>query len=336
MRKNNSGSDNIPCGEYASLWSTYQYETIHRCGIIYFLQHVEDQSIQELLQDSLNITDKRLREMKQLFAKYNLITPQAFDEGDIDLNAPRLFSDKLYLHYILQTLILEATTYNECKKEAINDDMILFFHQSIQETLNLERKAKSLAIKQGAFTPSPTIPKQTKIDFVKKDSFLAGWFGDKRPLIGIEITQLIAHSRMNALGQAVITAFSQVATSKEVRRFFEKGREIAAKHFNVLSDTLHNDNLPDPSLLLTAEVTNSREAPFSDKLMTVFITELISISIGSYGMSIAMSPRKDLGVMYSRLVGEIIKYANEGSELLIKNGWMEQPPIAANRKNLAR
>lgn len=336
MEQHKHINDHLSSGEVASLWNGYQYESIHRCGITFFLNHVEDQSIEELLKDALILADKRIEQMKELFLKFDLFIPQAFGDGDVNLEAPRLFSDILYLHYILHTIILETTIYNEAKKEAVHDDLIEYFSKTIHDTVDFGVKAKRCAREKGAFIPSPPIPKQTEVQYVKKDSFLTGWFGDKRPLLGIEISHLISNARMNALGQAVITAFSQVAKLKEVRSYFEKGRELSGKHLDIFTKFLRDDNLPNPSMLLTAEVTNSREAPFSDKLMTVFITKLIAISIGSYGISIATSPRRDLGLMYTQLVADIAKYANEGSKLLIQHGWMEQPPIAASRKDLAK
>ncbi len=150
------------------------------------------------------------------------------------------------------------------------------------------------------------------------------------------ISALIFNAQRNALGQAVITGFSQVAKDKEVRRYFERGRDIAGKHVNIFGKILYEDFLSEAALLLTSEVTDSTEAPFSDKLMMTLITALIGSGIGEYGASMSMSPRRDLGVQYTRLIAEITKYAEDGVQSLIKNGWMEQPPMAADRRDLAK
>ncbi|WP_397428635.1 DUF3231 family protein [Priestia koreensis] len=39
--------------------------------------------------------------------------------------------------------------------------------------------------------------------------------------------------------------------------------------------------------------------------------------------------------MYTRLCAEIINYAADGAHMMIENGWMEQPPQAADRRKLA-
>jgi len=336
MEKNYESFEHLSCGEVSSLWMGYQYESLHRCGITFFLQHVKDDAIQQILKDGLVLANKRIEQISELFLKYNQLLPNGFTvEGEVNLQASRLFSDELYVHYILNTIELELVNYALAMRAAMNNDVTAFYHQAMKDSLRMELKAKDLAKKKGLYIPAPKIPKQIQNEIVIKESFLAGWFGDKRPLLGSEIAQLVMHAKRNALGQAVITAFSQVAKSKEVRQFFERGREIAGKHLEVFTSKLRDEYLPSSAILLTSEVTDSTEAPFSDKLMTTLITSLISAGIGGYGSSLSMSPRRDLGADYTRLIAEIATYSDDGAELLIKNGWMEQPPMAADRKGLA-
>src|SRR5699024_422354 len=146
---------------------------------------------------------------------------------------------------------------------------------------------------------------------------------------------LIMHAKRNALGQSVITAFSQVAKDEEVKRFFEKGRDLAGKHLRQLTEPLHDDYLPNASLLLASEVTKSTEAPFSDKLMTVFINDLIASSLSGYGLALSVSPRRDLVLLYTKIMAQVAKYAHEGSKIIIDNGWLEKPPIVPDRKKFA-
>lgn len=327
---------NLTCGEISHLWMAYQYETLSKCGITFFLQHVDDLEIEKLLQDALSLSTKRIDKITALFNREQYPIPQGFTDGDVNLNAPRLFSDKLYLEYVLQTLMMEATNYSDSLMSSVDDMTMEFFKEVINDSQNLEIKTKRVAKEKGLFIRMPQIPTPKHIEFVKKDSFIAGWFKDRRPLLGIEIANLVLHAKRNALGQAVITAFSQVAGSKDTRVYLERGRDIAGKHLVIFSDVLRENFLPDSSELFTSEVTESTESPFSDKLMMVFITELIGSSIGGYGVSMSRSPRHDLGLMYSRLIVEIAQYCNDGVDILIGNGWMEQPPIAADRKKLAR
>lgn len=326
----------LTSGEIASLWNLYEYETIVKCGVLFFLQHVEDEQIEELLQISLETSNERIQKIEEILTVEGYPIPKGFKDADVNLKAPRLFSDVLYLEFLLKILKFELLSYSMGLMEAVKLNIMEFYSETLKVIQENEIQTKELAKKKGIYIRSPRVPTPTQVEFVKKESFLAGWFGSKRPLLAMEISHLVFHAKRNALGQAVITAFSQVAKSKEVRRYFARGREISGKHLDIFTSILHDEYLPNATVLLTSEVTDSTEAPFSDKLMMTFITILITMGIAGYGSALSMSPRRDLGVMYTRLMGEIALYAEDGAEILIQNGWLEQPPMAADRKGLAK
>lgn len=53
------------------------------------------------------------------------------------------------------------------------------------------------------------------------------------------------------------------------------------------------------------------------------------------GKSLGLSPRRDLGANYIRLTAEISQYAEDGTNIMIENEWLEQPPQATDRDPLA-
>lgn len=336
MQTNQGDRVPLTAAEISDLWTIFQYETLAICGNECFLVHTDDDQIRMLLEESLSLSKERKEKIIELFKKEDYPIPQGFTEQDVNLNAPRIFSDRLYLEYLLNTSKLEITTYGIGLMNAARSDIIEYFSDMLKKSQRLLIKAKELSKEKGLLIRAPLIPKPKQIEFVKKDSFMAGWLGKQRQLTAIEISNLVFNAKRNALGQAVITGFSQVAKLKEVRRFFERGRDISGKHLHVFGKVLYEDYLSESALLLTSEVTDSTESPFSDKLMMNFITALIGTSIGQYGMAMSMSPRHDLSLMYTHLIAEIGKYCNDGANLLIENGWMEQPPMAANRKHLAK
>jgi p-aminobenzoyl-glutamate transporter AbgT len=119
--------------------------------------------------------------------------------------------------------------------------------------------------------------------------------------------------------------FVQVAELKELKEYIWRGKQIAEKHRMIFIEKLIEDNIPSPSPW-DAGVTNSKESPFSDK-MILFITCFFSASgISNYGMALAASPRTDIASIYERLKIEIGLYAKDGAQLLIEQGWMEEPP----------
>ncbi|MFX4261710.1 DUF3231 family protein [Pelotomaculum propionicicum] len=45
--------------------------------------------------------------------------------------------------------------------------------------------------------------------------------------------------------------------------------------------------------------------------------------------------RRDLSATFIRLIAEILDYAGDGLNIMINNGWFEQPPQAVNHEALA-
>lgn len=70
--------------------------------------------------------------------------------------------------------------------------------------------------------------------------------------------------------------------------------------------------------------------------MTFHTTMLIDSGIGNYGLSTAASPRRDLGVDYARFIIEVAQVAEDGANLMIDNGWLEQPPPSPDREDLEK
>ncbi len=326
----------LSVSDISTLWTAYQSDTLAVCGIKHFLQHVEDEEIQAILQETLQLLKKNVDDLTGYFLKEGHALPGGFTDQDVHLGAPRLFSDRLYLEYIFNMTVASLATYSAALAVVERRYVVDYFSSALASTKKLHLKAKELSIEKGVYVRMPQIPRQKQVDYVKKQKFLAGWFTDRRPMIGTEITNLVFNARRNAVGHAVITGFSQVAKTKEVRQYFERGRDIARKHLDIFSDILKEDNLPDGSRLMTSEVTESNIAPFSDKMMLGMITTLIATGMGQYGASMSLSPRRDLGAHYARLSAEIATYADDGANIMIAHGWMEQPPIAADRKRLAK
>lgn len=131
-----------------------------------------------------------------------------------------------------------------------------------------------------------------------------------------------------------MAGFSQVAKDKDVRQFLQRGIDIAKKHVKIFGGKLEDSNLPVP-MSWDSDISTSTTYTFSDKLMMFYTSALIALSVNYYGTAIAESPRVDLGVMYNRLSMEIQLYAEDGANLMIKNKWIEQPPMAPDRKDLA-
>ncbi|WP_174615302.1 DUF3231 family protein [Virgibacillus ihumii] len=326
----------LTASEISNLWTSYQNDSMAICGIKYFLANIEDPDIRSVLEYALDISKQHVQHVTDVFQSENYPVPVGFTEHDVNVEAPRLFSDVMYLSYILSMGEFGLSSYGLALSLSSRNDIIDYYSDCLSETVKLHNWAKSMAKEKGIYVRAPQIPTPEQVDFVKDTSFLSGGlFGDPRPLLGVEIGSLIYNAKRNALGQALITGFSQVAKNKNVRQYMERGREISGKHVEIFNSLLHKNYLSGVTPL-TPEVTDSTVSPFSDKLMMYHISALVSSGMGQYGISMSTSPRRDLGVDYARLMAEIAQYTNDGAKMMIHYGWMEQPPEAADRQELAK
>jgi rubrerythrin len=325
----------LTAAEISSLWTSYQNDSMEICGINYYLAHIEDSDIRSVLEYALDISKQHVEKVKAILNAEHYPIPVGFTEQDVNLEAPRLFTDKLYLLYILNMGKFGLSSYALALSLVARNDIIQYYSDCLAETKKLHNDAKKVAKEKGIYVRPPVLPKPEQVDFVKKQSFLTGYLGNRRPLLAVEIANLVYNAKRNALGQAIIIGFSQVAKNKEVRKYLERGRDISKKHFEVFNSLLHEDFV-NGTVDLAQEVTDSKVSPFSDKLMMYHIAALTASGIGQYGMAMSTSPRHDLGVTYTRLMAEIMHFSEDGANIMIDHGWMEQPPEAADRKKLAK
>ncbi|MGG0369754.1 DUF3231 family protein [Priestia endophytica] len=326
----------LTAGEIAQLWTQYMNDTSSICMLTYFLEKAEDVEIKPIIEYALEQSQTHIQKITALLTEEKNNIPHGFKlEEDVDLTAPRLFSDSFALNFIHHMAKIGLTAYSASLSSSTRSDITNYYEECLTETMQLYKRSKDLLLSKGLYVRPPSFPKLEQADFVKKQSFLWDIFGEKRSLTAMEVTNLYTNIQRNALGSAILVGFSQVAKSKEVTQFLLRGSDIAKKNIKILGEKLAESNLPIASAW-DAEVTKSTTHTFSEKLMMFYTSALIALGVGYYGTAIAESPRVDLGAMYNRLTLETQKYAEDGSNIMIKNGWLEQPPMAPDRKELAK
>jgi hypothetical protein len=213
-------------------------------------------------------------------------------------------------------------------------DVREFFTDCLFSTVKLMNDVNDVLETKGFLVKPPYIPAPQKIDFVKKQRYLNGFFGDVRPLQVLEITHLYDNIQNNAVSRAVLAGFCQSARLEQVRDYFKRGKEIATKQYDILSKLLNKDDLP-AFPILDDLVTDSTVTPFSDKLMISHKMDMFSMRIRTYGNALAFSARHDIASALARFMVEVGNYVEDGANISIELGWMEQPPQAADREALS-
>ncbi|MGG1679677.1 DUF3231 family protein [Neobacillus sp. NRS-1170] len=324
----------LTAAEVAQIWSAYMNVSMSKCLFTYFLEIVEDSEIRLVINHGLELAETHLAKLSAFFQKEGYPIPCSFTvEEDVNVAAPRLFSDSFMLHLIHNMGVMALSFYAIAKTFAVRSDLDEYFAQCVRELTEFDTNSKNLLLSKGLYIRSPYLIPSNEVHFVKSPNFMSGLLGNKRPLTAIEITNLFANLHKNALGHSIMMAWSQVAQSKEIKHFMVRGKEIAFKHTKVFDSVLEEDHLPVP-ISFDTEVTDSKAAPFSEKMMMFMATSLTALSIGFYGTSMATCTRKDLALDYVRLSAEIASFAEDGAKIMIDNGWLEEPPLAVDRDKL--
>lgn len=330
---------NLTSGEIATLWATFQQDTLSLCIFKYFLSKNEDTDIQPLLEMAQTASTDHIEFITQVFNAEQFPIPIGFStKKDVFPHVPRIYADTFFLMFLRQMTKVGMATYSAALSLAVREDIVTFYQNALVFTSTLYKKATEVSSQKGILVRPPYISYPEKVEFVEGKDYLSASlnpFTSKRPLNAIEISHLFMNIETNLLGSMLSTSFSQMAQSTEVREYMVRAQQIAQKHLKVFTNTLIDSDLQAP-MSWDTNVKNSTTPAFSDKLMMFLTTFIGNVGVGNYGLAAAASMRMDLGSDYFRLALEASKLGKSGADIMIRNGWFEEPPQSADRKKLAQ
>lgn len=325
----------LTCTEIAELYTTYISDSASKCMLKYYLNTVKDGDIHTVVEFALNLSEKHLKSIEDIFNTVSHPIPYGFNDTDVNIHSKPLFIDTFILRYIKHMSALGLKSYSEAILVSAREDVRNFFTDCIQSALELSNKADDLLLSKGLYIRSPYMDIPTKIEFVEKQSYLHGLLGDTRPLNALEITQIFINLETNILGKAFAIGLSQIAESKRVKDYILRGKGISEKHISVFSDILKKEGLPYPTPY-DAEVLSTTEHIFSDRLIIFHIGVLGGFSMLLYGNALVKSMRSDISISFARLSAEIGQYGKDGIDIMLDNKWLEKMPELVDRKELMK
>ncbi|MGG4169298.1 DUF3231 family protein [Rossellomorea vietnamensis] len=325
----------ISASELANLWTQYVNDSLARCMFRHFLHYVQDTDIIQVLEYAFELTERHLQKVEEFLTSEGYPIPKGFTDEDVTVDAPPIFTETYIIVYLHIMAIHGLTRYAGAIGNVTREDQRKYFIGVMTETLELYDRSTKVLTHKGIISKPPSFNNHQKVEFIKKQNFLTGWLGKRRPISAVEISGTFLNLQKTMVKTVLELGFSQVAKSREVRNYMERARQLCNDHFKVLSSMLTEDNLHVPRTFET-EVTDSTTPPFSDKLMLFHITALLSSAIGYYGEAMSISQRRDLAASYAKMIAEVGLLAEDGMNLLIENEWMEQPPLATDHSDLAK
>lgn len=325
----------LTSAEIANLWNTYMSAGMVSVFVKHLLQQVEDSDIKSLAEEAVRLFEKRLQDISNIMERDNLPQPVGFTEEDISLRAPRLYSDIFCIYYLFclerfilprDSLILGLSTRSDVRE---------FFKQANVSSMEYFDRVVDTLLSKGLYIRYPTVKISKVTDFVKKQNFLTGFLGEKRPSLAQEIAASFHLVFLNSVGKNLMTGFRQVTRSKQVRNYIDRGIKITDKIIDTFSAHLKSEDIPVP-MFWDYMVTDSTEPPVSDKLMMFHIGLINTCGAMEYSYLMTLNFRHDLKAKYLVIMAEAGDFAEDGTNIMIDNGWMEQPPRVIDHKALTK
>jgi len=320
--------------EIGMLWNQYMIDTMSICMEKVALAKVQDEQIQPLIHDALQMLEEKTEQIRVFFQNEGIPIPIGFTDEDINLEAPPLYTDIYRLKYLKFKYRLRLGQNGLNLAHSIHENIRYFYQDYSRKVIDSDEEVTKLLLDRGLLIRTPCITVPDSVEFVHGSTFMGSFFGSaERKLLAIEIASLGSNIMNNLIGKVLLTGFSQVVESEEIRNHIVRGIDIANKHIDIFTTVLREEDIPVPVINFTG-VTNSIISPFSNKLMLYHISVLNAVGIANYGTMMSQCMRKDLITDCMRLVTEVGLYLEDGANLLIDNSWMEEPPKAVDHMEL--
>ncbi|WP_309121431.1 DUF3231 family protein [Paenibacillus sp.] len=333
----NTSNPPLASSEIGILWMTYLEKTMSDRMLRYFIRHAQGDEEKELLTRAHADVNGFSDRIRQLFRKEGVVIPVGFGEEDVNERAPALFSGMFSIALVrvfakitsgLSALHL-TMSYREDIRRLIQDMSV-----SSQRAYG---DATELLLAQGLLSRPPIVTPPRENEFVQDLEYMKGQgvLRKARPINLVESAHLYQQLETNVVGFELMTGFAQTALEPEVKRYFESGRELARDTVDMIRAVfMESDMNPSPSS--SGRASESTTPAFSDKLMMYCTNILTSFGLGGNALGTSFSLRSDLPIKLTALMTRVYNYAQEGGKLMIKQGWMEEPPQAENRPELIR
>lgn len=327
----------LTSSELGTIWMTYMKFKMKTKFLEYFIEKSKDDAAKTILSNRNNNINKSITEIEQIFNNEGVVIPVAFANNDIRKDAPPLFDD--FFPIIFDRWMTESAMGLNSLHLSMShrDDIIDFYRRSWIESQVAFDDCTKYLLEKGVLARPPIVTMPKEVEFIENKKYMSGikLWGNNRALNTIETAHLYHVLEGNIMGMQLMTGFAQVAKESEVKAYFIKGKELAKKIITNVSEIFLQSDIQPPSTWI-GRTTDSTTSPFSDKIMMYCSNLLANMSLGGHAFGTAFSLRSDLPLKLSEIMTDTIAYSREGTKIMIKHKWLEEPPQIEDRNQLTK
>ncbi|MDW4512205.1 DUF3231 family protein [Priestia megaterium] len=325
----------LTSSEIGTLWGEYVNGTMTDVVNRYMFSIIEDESIKIVFEDAINTFAKQKKQILAFIENEGFPVPIGFTESDLNKDTKKLFTDIFCLNYLHIMTLHGLLGHTTSLGVSVREDLRHFYDSCDNDAKRMYHQTIELLLEKGNFQRDPYFYPTENPEFISSQDFTDGFFGKGRRLSAPEIISISFNLKKSIMAKTLSIGFSQVTQSKEVRKFLEDSEKTADGQIQAFSKIMHTDNLP-VSMSWETEVTTSTDSPFSDKLMMYHIGFLFQAAQMYHGAGLASAMRTDLVTTYEGIILKNLMVTKKWLNIMVKNKWIEQPPLAPNRKEIAK
>jgi hypothetical protein len=325
----------LTSSEIGTLWGEFINGTMTDVVNRYMFSIIEDELIKAIFDSAIKTFEKQKQQIVDFMENEGFPVPIGFTDSDLFEGKPRLFTDIFCLNYLHVMTLHGLLGHSTSLGVSVRKDLRDFYDACDNDAKKMYHQTIELLLEKGNFQRDPLFYPAKNPEYVSSQDFIDGFFGKGRKLAATEIISISFNLKKSIMAKTLSIAFSQVAQTKEVRKFLTDSEKVSDGHIRMFSKIMQADNLPVPKSWET-EVTTSTESPFSDKLMLYHIGFLAQASQNYHGAGLASAMRTDLVTTYESVILKNLMVTKKWFNLMVQNKWLEQPPLAPNRKEIAK
>ncbi|AXF57431.1 DUF3231 family protein [Salicibibacter kimchii] len=332
-------SDNlsISAAELGSLWMGYENKTMNMRFLEHYIEKAENPEAKDILESYYNKESEHVETLTKIFQNEGAVLPIGYTEKDVEPGAPRLFDEMFDIMHLRLITIINMGLFTVHLSMAYREDIRKLYHRFSADAQEAYDQTTDFLLKHSAIPRPPYITMPKDIEFTKSKKYMSGFnlLSRKRPLNALEIGFLYQPLEANTIGMTLMTGFAQSAQNKDAAKIFFDGKDLSKQIITKLSDLLRESDVHTPSMW-AGIATDSTNAPFSDKMMMYQTSVFTNFGMTSSAIGSAFSLRSDLPAKLAKSATDIFKFAKNSGQVMVDNGWMEEPPQAMDRTQLAK
>ncbi|GAA0325703.1 hypothetical protein GCM10008967_15370 [Bacillus carboniphilus] len=332
----NKNAAKLTAGELAHCWEQLMTNSMSNVVLEYLTLTSELEEVKSLCSEAGSISKSAVQFFESVLRSENYPIPKGFNIiDDLNPNAPKLYTDVFILFYLNNMSKIGMSLISMALSDSVREDIRNFFHEQLKNVSSLFERTIAILLEKGVFVRPPSITSTHETNPMADKGFLGNFFNDNRELTAREANELHKNVFMNYIGKNLLIGFIQSTSNQQLMSLLQHGKELSLNIIDKLGDILLQNDLP-ISMTWDTNVLDGKTSPFSDKLISYLLDQLNRDGIANYGYSAAVSIRKDLKTTYAKIIADVYQYEEHIKTYMIKNEWLEKPPVALNRDKLAQ